>query len=109
MPFRWYSILMHLILFNYHYYFSQGFDLEIEKDREKLPVQLWTIIFSSNWEEANLGLFENDFFYMLRRKLVSKIENFPFLLKCFIRPMDYDVKPLNSIIGEISIFRITPQ
>ena len=30
---------------------------------------------------------------MLRRKLVPWIENFPFLLKCFIRPMDYDVKP----------------
>ena len=38
-------------------------------------------------------LFENNFAYMLRRKLIPQIENFPFLLKFFIRPMDFDVKP----------------
>ena len=49
---------------------------------------------SSDCEGEILCLFENDFSYMLRRKLIPQVENFPFLLKCFIRPIDFDVKPL---------------
>ena len=60
-------MLMHLVLFHCQDYFAQGFDLEIEKDGENLSVQLWTTIFSLDWEGANLGLFENDFAYMLRK------------------------------------------
>ena len=63
-------MLMHLILFHYQDYFAKGIDLEIEKDGERLLVQLWTTIFPLDWEGANLGLFENDFSYMLRRKLI---------------------------------------
>ena len=69
-PFRWYSMLMYLILFKCQDYFAQGFDLEIEKDGEKLPVQLWITILSLDWEGAIMSPFENDFAYTLRRKLV---------------------------------------
>ena len=92
-PFRWYSLLMHLIIFQCQDYFGHVFDLEIEKDGEKLLVQLWTTILSSDWNGENLCLFENDFAYMLRRKLIPQVDNFPFLLKCFMRPIDFDVKP----------------
>ena len=62
-------MLMHLILFQCQDYFAQGFDLEVEKDGENFPLSHWTKILSLYWEGANLGLFENDFDYMLRRKL----------------------------------------
>ena len=60
---------------------------------EKNYLYIYGLQFFFSLGGANLGIFKNDFAYMLRRKLVPQIENFPFFLKFFIRPMDYDVKP----------------
>ena len=72
-PFKWYSLLMHLNLSHCQLYFAQGIDFETEKDGMKLPVQLWTMILSSNWEGSNLVLFENDLAYMLRKRLIHQV------------------------------------
>ena len=51
---KWFSLLMYLILFHGRNYFEQFTDLEFERDGEPLPVQLWTIVLSSNWEKPIL-------------------------------------------------------
>lgn len=90
-PFKWFSLFIVLFLFHNREYLSEVIDLEIETDGTQLPVQLWTTILSSNWEGANAILFGNEFSYMIRKRLMHVVENFPLMLRTFLRPIDYKV------------------
>ena len=54
--FRWFSLLMHLILFHARYYFAKFMDLKFKRDGVPLLVKLWTTFLSSNWEGENVVL-----------------------------------------------------
>ena len=58
MDFRWYSLLMYMILFHKKKYFAQCMDMSLKGD-EVFLVQLWATILSMDWEGSSFVLFVN--------------------------------------------------
>ena len=47
-PFYWYSLLIYVCLYKVFTFFSKGMDLEITRDGERNPVQLWSVDMTSD-------------------------------------------------------------
>lgn len=66
--------------------------LEFEKDDEVLHVQLWSTNLSMDWKDSNFVLFENDFGFSLKKRILQIISDFPHSLRTSLRPIDFNTK-----------------
>ena len=88
-PFCWYSLLMHVCLFKGFIYFSKGMEVEVTKDGERNPIQLWSV--DMTWEARNASYvrFDRYFASSLRFLLREGNPRIPQSLLALISPKDH--------------------
>lgn len=88
-PFCWYSMLMYICLYKGVTFFSKEMKLELERDGEKLHVQLWSA--DMTWEVIDVSFVKFDKYFASRliMLLVGDNPRIPRPLLELIRPKDH--------------------
>ena len=85
-PFFWYSLLMHMFLYENVGFFSEKMELRQEVNGERLPVQAWSADMSYNKRDASYVQFDNCFASRLRARLMVNMPRIPEDLHDFLQP-----------------------
>ena len=88
-PFSWYSMLMYICLYKGYDYFSKDMDLEIRREGEKNPIQLWSVHMASEARGASYVVFDRVFASKLRLLLKGDSPRIPQALLELVRPKDH--------------------
>ena len=60
-PFHWYCLLMYVCLYKGYNFFSKGMELEVNREGERNPVQLWSVDMASEARGASYVRFDRFF------------------------------------------------